>query len=272
MTNSDHLASEEFATSNQPGFALSPRIALGMQGECWGLIGRYWRLQTGGLDPNPATLAGDGAVAANYFHAETVDLEVTRLLASGPRDAQLRLSFGVRYAQLNEAAGLTLDETNDLGSFRSEVFSSHNFSGAGITMGLVGIRPVGCNGFHLFVDGRCSILWDGHENNYVSTLAEYFGDNTASHAANSAYAESTGNLFIGEIQIGGQWDLPLKCIPANAFVRLAFEYQYWCTGCSSGAEATSFAGPDPLVVASGKSIGDSHVDLVGFTIGTGLTW
>ena len=87
-------------------------------------------------------------------------------------------------------------------------------------------------------------------------------------------ADSNANLFIGELQVGGQWNLALKCVPANAFVRVAFEYQYWCTSNGGYAAAYSYAGPvgGPVGFAAGESNGNTHVNMVGFNIGTGLTW
>ena len=39
--------------------------------------------------------------------------------------------------------------------------------------------------------------------------------------------ESSDDLFIGEVQAGIEWDFALRCLPAKAFFRTAFEYQYW---------------------------------------------
>ena len=71
-----------------------------------------------------------------------------------------------------------------------------------------------------------------------------------------------------------QWDIPLKCIPANAFVRGAFEYQYWGTSGCTEASATAFAGVLRGVngYAVGSSGSESHVNLLGFSLGTGVTW
>ncbi len=275
VDNQGNVTQQSF-TSNQPGFTASPRIAIGILGDNnWGLIGRYWELQSGCIAPSFDTMGGNGLSTASYFRAETADLEVTRLFGRGSDDGQLRLSFGVRYADLSEAGGLGVDATNTLGGiYQSEVFSNHEFGGVGLTMGLQGLRPVGCKGFNLFFDARASILWDANAGNSVVTRAGYFDNTSYAYAANSGASEDTANLFIGEIRVGGQWDAPLKCIPANAFFRVAFEYQYWCTGSSGGAEATSFAGPigGPTIVSTGASNGNAHVDLVGFTLGTGLTW
>jgi len=57
---------------------------------------------------------------------------------------------------------------------------------------------------------------------------------------------------------------------------VAFEYQYWCTSKSTGvaADLVSTAGPDggPAGFAATTLASDNHVNLVGFNIGTGLTW
>jgi hypothetical protein len=66
----------------------------------------------------------------------------------------------------------------------------------------------------------------------------------------------------------------LKCLPANAFVRFAFEYQYWAT--NNGGEVGSVSGAGvidgPVTFAAGQVAGNTHIDMVGFNIGTGLTW
>jgi hypothetical protein len=264
----------EFHTHNNSSFTLSPRIALGIQGECWGLIGRYWRLQTADLSANLPTITGGGVAIDNSFCAETADLEVTRLFAVGKNCSELRLSAGARYAQLNEAAGLTFERFDGIEYYRGSAFAEHNFSGCGMTAGLRGIRPIGCGRFHLFVDGRASILWDSDNLNYVATRAEYLGVGGDSYSIHDAISASANHLFIGEIQLGGQWNLPLECLPGRAFVRMALEYQYWGTGVSGGAEAASAAGQlgGPLVLAAASSSGTTGVNLFGFSVATGLTW
>jgi hypothetical protein len=259
---------------NNSDFTASPRIAVGVQGECWGIMGRYWQFETGELEPNTSMISGNGITFPNCLQAKTADLEITRLLCLGD-NTELRASFGVRYAELNEVGGVFLEETNCSGYYQGAVLSRHKFSGPGVTAGLMGICPVGCNNFNLFLSGRVSVLWDKSAINSVATRAGYFGEVGDAYSANDAIGGScTSDLFIGEIQVGGQWNVPLKCVPANAFLRVAFEYQYWCIGADSCASAFSAAGPltGPCVVACGESRGNSHVDLVGFNIGAGFTW
>ena len=43
---------QSFCSRNGDDFVLTPRLTLGWQGECWGLQARYWRLETGELNPN----------------------------------------------------------------------------------------------------------------------------------------------------------------------------------------------------------------------------
>ena len=176
---------------------------------------------------------------------------------------------------MDEAAGLSVTSTNDaLGSYQGNVVATHKFSGAGITTGLRGLRPIGCSNFNLFFGARGSVLWDQNASNFVATSADFQATDGYAHTFNGGYAESPASLFIGEIQAGLQWNAPLKCIPANAFARVAVEYQYWCTTSCGGEAAFSAAGPlsGPFVLASGRSVGNSAFDLVGLSLGTGLTW
>ncbi len=117
---------------------------MGVQGECWGVLARYWRLQTGDLDAqfNPEVGDGRGGEGArrSCFKAETLDLEVTRLLGGDCKDNMFRASFGFRYAQLHEAASLGFSETVGGDSFyQTSVFTQHDFSGPGVTVGLQGL-------------------------------------------------------------------------------------------------------------------------------------
>jgi hypothetical protein len=264
---------EGVATTTDDDFTISPRIALGVQGECWGFLVRYWRLQTGDLDSDFAFRTGEGASAATCFKAETLDLEVTRLLDQRENGTMLQVSGGVRYAQLREGADLSFSETGETGNYQTSVLAKQEFSGAGFTLALQGVRPVNCSCFNLFYSVRGSILFDANASNYVATRADWAAV-APGHAFNDAVAESNANLFIGELQVGGQWNLALKCVPANAFVRVAFEYQYWCVSNGGYAAAYSYAGPvaGPVGFAAGESDGNTHVNMVGFNIGTGLTW
>jgi hypothetical protein len=271
----DPTTLHEVGTQNDGDFTLSPRITLGVQGECWGLLARYWHIQTGDVGARYDLLEGNGTAQANAFQAQTFDLEATRLLCTCG-GTEMRASFGVRYAQLDEANALTFNQLNGEGYYEGQVFTQHCFNGVGPTLGITGIRPSRCcSNFHLFFDGRVSLLFDSDTSDFAATRATWLsGAPALALSYHDALASSCGSLFISEVQVGGQWDLPLKCVPANAFFRLAFEYQYWSSGGDNFASATSSAGPEggPAITASARSNSDTHVNLVGFNIGTGLTW
>jgi hypothetical protein len=83
------------------------------------------------------------------------------------------------------------------------------------------------------------------------------------------------DLFIGEIQVGIEWDFALRCLPAKAFFRTAFEYQYWDASTGSAASG-SFARVDvnsnTYQATTGSSAPGLIVDFVGLSVGTGFTW
>ncbi len=264
-----HCGSENVC---KDGMVASPRITLGLQNDCgWGVQVRYWRLDEC-HDVNASDqLLGTGSFAQSNFMGETLDLELTRLVDFC--DSLVQLTFGVRYAQLQQSAGVNANQIINGEFYSGSVLSNVGFSGAGITSSVSGLRPIGCSNFNIFYSFRASVMWDNCASNSVQTWADFESPvNGWAKAYDGAFAGSDGTLFIGEVQLGGQWNYALKCIPANAFLRVAFEYQYWAAtnmGCTSALSAAS--GPALAGVASGRS-GEAFVDLVGFNIGTGITW
>jgi hypothetical protein len=260
------------------GLFITPRISLGFQGECWGAQIRYWRMNEAKNTylPNEADWdARDGLIhdGLNYysaFKAETLDLEVTRLFCWG--DTRNMISYGIRYAELNQTAGLWVAQDLDNATFSGSAFSRHSVSGAGLTMGLTGYKPLPCRNFNLFYSLRGSIVWDASTVNLVETRASYMTRNDSAGSVNGALAETDGTLFIGEIQIGAQWNFELVCNRADAFLRVALEYQYWDTDKTGYAASTSFAGNSDYIGRATARTGDSVVDFIGFSIATGFTW
>jgi hypothetical protein len=273
MEDGNGRLTESASARTNEDFVLSPRITLGYQGECWGVQARYWRLQTGSLGVD--SMIGDGIQAGSFFRAETIDLEVTRLLPSlFDEGTRWRATFGARYAQLQEAAAVTFSEINGSDYYRSNMYANSQFGGAGITGSLTALRPIKDSGLCLFASVRGSILFDSNNDNYVATGADWINGSQKSHAAIDASTSSDSSLFIGEVQVGGQWNLPLQCVPATAFVRCAFEYQYWGTAHAGQIDEFSFAGPGsgPYSIASAEGKGVTHVNMLGFNVGAGLTW
>ena len=258
------------------GLFITPRIALGYQGECWGVQARYWRMNEDNERLTPSTLTSlTGQSIDSLFKAETFDIEATRMLCW--RDTTNQLAFGLRYAQLEQATNLAVvRETGtpgvDLQVFSGNALSRNEFSGIGPTLGLAGIKPLPCRNFSLFYNVRGSFLWDNDAVDEVQTRASNLG-NGASGDYGRTQADAT--MFIGEIQLGTQWNFQLCHSCADAFVRLAVEYQYWSTSHTGRVLTDSYA-PDPLYTDNfghaSASAGSARVDLIGFTVATGITW
>lgn len=256
------------------GLFITPRITLGYQGECWGVQTRYWRMSEANNQFTPAvddSLSGENV--DSLFKAETVDVEVTRMVYW--RDTTNQVSVGFRYAQLEQSTNLSAVRQygvgQDLELFSGEAYSRNEVSGAGLTMGLAGYKPLNGRNFSLFYSARGSFIFDDGAVNEVQTRADYVGFGSGG-SVNGARAESNASMFIGEIQVGTQWNFELVKNRADAFVRLALEYQYWATDNTGYVWAESFAPLDTAYGLATATSSETRVDLVGFTVATGFTW
>ena len=79
-------------------------------------------------------------------------------------------------------------------------------------------------------------------------------------------------MIINELQIGGQFDFALRNLPASAFFRAAFEYQYWdINGPPTGG--AGFGGTiGDLTTNSFASAGLGDAKAVGLSLATGFNW
>jgi hypothetical protein len=273
--NRDVVEDVSNSSAELNGFYVTPRLTLGVQGECWGLQARYWRMDeshTGYDIVSPQY--NTGYFAQNSLKAETADLEVTRLFCL--RETDFCASFGVRYAEMRRAEMLSATDLVNNEIFTGYARAQHNISGPGITGALIGKRPIGCKNFNLFCGLRASVVWDNDLANETETNAIVLNRNNGHYANTSTYDRTTADssVFIGELQVGGQWDFDLRCLRAKAFVRAAFEYQYWKDTNTGLAAGTSIVSADSRQLY-GKAMAissDSEVDLIGFNIATGLTW
>lgn len=252
---------------------VGPRVWLGVQGCRWGIVGRYFNLAdtSSTLDPALPSFNSDQVIASDRFRAYYADLEGVTSFCLGKWSTNA--SFGVRYASVDIGNTLSSSLYSTLGEYVSATSSSQSgFNGTGITMGMWGSRPIRpCSPWNWFLSGRASILW-GNNSAYAQTQATTIELLGAASSTNAAYAKGTGDLFIGELQYGVQWERQLKCIPSRAFFRFAGEYQYWDASNSAYAAAGSLA-LSPLTAAlAGAESGSVLFDLVGFTIGAGLTY
>ena len=202
---------------------------------------------------------------------QTFDLEAIRRLNYG--NSQLWFSGGVRYAQFSRESNV--QGANSFGGSTNigTASSGAGFNGTGITSGVFGLTPLGSSGWNLFYGGRTSVLWDGSSSAFAQTnAATNFGPFSTS-ATNSARGSGNGNAFIGELQLGVQYNHAMRSFPGTAFFRIAGEYQYWHinNGASPSVNATA---PTflPGQVSTNASAGNSTLGLLGFGVSTGFMW
>jgi hypothetical protein len=270
---------------------VSPRIWLGVQGCKWGANVRYWHLQAGegafdpsvgpGADPwDWGSWLNTGFASCNYLEAYTIDFEATRRFCLN--DCWMQASAGIRHAEIwqDEAIWGTAitDDTLLTGVARANRMSR----GTGVVFGLYGRKPIfPCSCVNWFYNVRWSAMWGptetSAETGVLLTATNTDPDVTANAGSNnSASTAVDDNLFIGEIQLGLEWDYALQCLPANAFFRAAIEYQRWDGGLGYSS-AFSFASADVNMVETtyaetNAAAAAPELDLVGITLGTGLTW
>ncbi len=265
---------------------VAPRLWLGAQCGCWGVVGRYWHMQAAEdtFDPFTFTPPGPtpdfGYFIHNRFEAYTADIEVTRSFCHYL--CRNTFAFGARYASVLHDSALSVDaQINDgaagLGILSGNARSNRSAHGMGITTALSGYRPFHCNScLSLYYNLRGSVVW-GPVSNSVETDTIELTTGATAGSYNGAVSLVDDALFIGEAQLGVQANYRVMCFPANAFFRVAAEYQYWNAEIGS-AFATSFAGfgdPNAPPFSEGRATALAQgidLSLIGVTIGTGFTW
>lgn len=253
----------------------APRITFGLQGERWGLVGRYWYASTwaSGFAPAVPDDPSYGLVAFDGLRAYTADLEVQRRFCLMNWDTYGFL--GVRYASVNNDRTLISTNSFDGPSLSAASFAAQQFNGAGMTFGLMATRPIWCDDspLKMFVANRYSLLW-GNGSVAAQTTATSIDALDTLTSTNGAAARGNGDMFIIELQLGLQWEACLKCLPGRFFLRSAIEYQYWDV--NTGAQADSFSFVDVSTTETGAtasaSAGNMLFDLIGFNIGAGIMY
>jgi hypothetical protein len=210
-----------------------------------------------------------GIINADLFRAYTVDMEVQRRFCVGAWNTYGL--FGFRYASLNNDRTLNVQTLGGLAAGAGDTLSTalavQQFNGAGLTMGFWGFRPICCGSpINVFLANRYSFLWGrGHAISQTSAMASLLAQST-----DGAIASNNGDMFIGELQLGLQWNACLACLPGTAFARCAIEYQYWDTNAGVRTEALSFAATSDAGAFSSASAGDMVVNLFGLSLGAGI--
>jgi hypothetical protein len=274
-------------------FYASPRIWLGVQGCAWGANLRYWHLQAaeGSFDPSIGGLGtwddfdcgrpDLGFTSCSNLEAYTIDLELTRRFCV--HDCAMLGSVGIRHADIEHNEALFGLANTDEGFLTGSARANRLSRGTGILLGLYGRKPIyPCSCVHWFYNARWSALW-GPTQTSTETFASVLTNSTgtpsgAAASVNGAYTNVDDTLFVGEIQLGLEWNYALQCIPAKAFFRAAIEYQRWDGGLGF-SESQSFAGAETINPAVENSIltataaaAEPQMDLIGVTLGAGLTW
>ncbi len=269
---------------------IAPRLWLGIQGECWGVVGRYFHLRAGENDYDPfipaardinllpITPVDEGFDVSSVFEAYYTDLELTRNFYH--HGSKNQFTFGVRYALIEQNESVIAMAEVPQGLINGGARSNRQAHGTGLTFGLNGRKPLFRNSCaNWFYNVRSSILW-GNATNSVETWSEsILIDPTATAVAGSkdgAIAEVNDDLFIGEVQLGLEWNFAMRSLPAKSFFRLAFEYQYWDAS-TGGAASGSFSGFEVASVGTSQGTASAsapglRVDMLGFSVGTGFTW
>jgi len=275
------LGTQTFQSNSSLGsadgaFLVGPRVTLGFQGERWGIVGRYWNSNIGAnaFAPLQITPAATGVTAFDNFGAYTLDLEAQRRFCWC--DWNMYGFGGVRYASLYNNRGLNVNNGFAGDNVNAWAYANQQFNGTGLTGGFMGLRPLfDCSPFKLYFVNRYSVLWGTGKVGAVSHADFTNGIGNGTQTNGAAAGSTNSSLFIGEVQLGIQWDADLRCLPGRAFVRSGFEYQYWDAASMGQAFATSSAGTIGLgtVGATASASADNFLfSLVGFNIGAGIMY
>jgi hypothetical protein len=260
-----------YSTSSVNGMTVTPRLSMGVMGETWGLGFRYWRFNnTQGGETSPLG-PGSSVFTQGVLKLQTFDLEAIRRFYYG--NSQLWFSGGVRYAQFSRQSDIQATNIFGPSTNTGAASSGAGFNGTGITSGVFGLTPIGSSGWNLFYGGRTSILWDGSSSAFAQTNAASTFGPFSNSAAHSASGSGNGNAFVGELQLGAQYNHAMRSFRGTAFFRIAGEYQYWHI--NNGASPSSSSSATSFILgqaATNASAGNSTLGLLGFGVSTGFMW
>jgi hypothetical protein len=274
-----------FATVDGNGvndvFSYAPRFWVGRQfGERWGIVGRFWNLETSDQNtppaPNPA-IPNTGTNFATIFETDraqlqTADIELVRSFRPGKW--KIDGSFGARHAMIGVDSDMLAFGVFTTGNFINLTLQNgFSFNGDGGTGALNIRRQIGDSPFTFFSSFRGSYL-GGHTDSFGRSDGTVASSPSAPlvGAATVTRRDADAELDIWEYQVGLQMDFPLRFVPATAFFRTALEYQQWdIDGPPTGG--AGFGGTiGELTTNSFASAGIGGAELVGLALGAGFTW
>lgn len=260
------------------GFA--PRMLLGRKfGPNWAIQGRYWSLSkslTHSPDGNPNIPSTGENFSTTYeidqFQAYLIDLEAVYSLTYD--EWQLDTFLGARHASYNTESLIHTFGVFTTGNFTNLLLSNGNgFDGTGATFGFTIRRPLYFPHTYAFFSARGSAM-QGHTDSYGRSAGAVASSPSAPlvGAATVRREDADAELYIGEFQLGVEWEYRLKCLPAYVFLRTSYEYQDWnIMGKPTGG--AGFGGTiGELTTNSFASAGLGDIQLQGVTFATGLTW
>ena len=271
----------EYNGSSGQGIGQGIRTWLGMQ-HCngFGYRIRYWHFADDEIN-NEKNLNEPSFIEAFSLQADTFDIEMTQQFCLS--NWKLDTSFGGRYARLVRSSSVTGYGTLGNVDLLGFANGSSELEGSGFTFSIAGRKPIACHcGWNWFWSLRGSMLWADTSACVLSETNAAFNSPGGAAQANSrtksnASSDSQQDVFISEAMLGIQYEKCLPCSPAMCFFRVAVEAQHWGTG-DVNASSNSFAflagGLPPFggQAESYGSAGDSSLDLIGLTIGCGLTY
>ncbi len=254
----------------------APRVWLGVQRGCWGFVGRFWYLDTCDSAYDPFEADGFGYYADSSLEMQTIDLEVTRQMCV--RGNEVTGSFGLRYASFDRAASLNTIGQSDVDD---AIYTTHSMfrqfnRGVGVTSALYGESPICGTCVSWFYNARGSMLFRTSTDTFAESIATVGAGAGQGSAVTGAAANLDEPWMIAELQVGLTAKRRLECYPADAFVRVAFEFQHW-SGDESESRATSVVGLGAPLAPTSAAVADAFTagldtNLFGLSIGTGLSY
>jgi hypothetical protein len=252
----------------------APRVWVGLQRCGWGAVMRFWHLDACDSERDPFEADGFGYDQNSDLEMQTIDLEATRDVRYC--GSKFSATGGLRYASYDHSTVLnTIGESDDDDAIyaTSAMFRQFN-RGTGLTGSLSGTSPIRGTFVSWFYSARGSWLLFGHGDTAAESGVFLGADDAQGTAVNGASATTDDGFIIFETQLGLMAEHRLQCYPANAFVRMALEWQHW-SGDENSSSASSFAGlglPVTSVADVDASTAGMDMNLYGFAISTGLTY
>ena len=187
----------------------------------------------------------------------------------------MQWAFGVRYGEFEQASSVAAYQVCEGDDYAGYASARHAFGGVGLTTALTGVRPIGCGNFSLFYSARASLLWDSNAVTSVQTLATYDGaDGSGAVGVNGAAARDQGQLVHRRTRSRRTVELRPEvhsgeCLrPRGLRVPVLGSDQRRLCGAWSAAGGLD----GTLGTASAASGGDAHTNLLGFSVGAGITY